>query len=165
MSKTVILNHSEIANKIRRIAYQIYEVNANEDEIIMAGIEKKGYELAQRIAVILENISEINVTLCSVKVNKKSPLEPVVATLNNSEYKNKSVVLVDDVLHSGSTLMYGVLHFLQVPLKQLKTVVLVDRNHKKFPIKVDFKGISLSTSLQDSVDVVFSDKKDYAYLE
>jgi len=165
MSKTVILNHTEIANKIRRIAYQVYEVNANEKEIIIAGIEKKGYELAQRIAVILEDISKIKVSLCSVKVNKKSPLEPVVSTLNSSDYKNKSIVLVDDVLNSGTTLMYGVLHFLKVPLKQLKTVVLVDRNHKKYPIKVDFKGISLSTSLQDSVDVVFSKKEDYAYLE
>lgn len=165
MSKTIILNHSEIVNKIRRIAYQVYEVNANENEIIIAGIERKGYELAQRIAVVLESISGIKVTLCSVRVNKKSPLEPVVATLDKAEYKNKSVVLVDDVLQTGSTLMYGVLHFLQVPLKQLKTVVLVDRNHKKFPIKVDFKGISLSTSLQDSVDVVFSDTNDYAYLQ
>ena len=165
MSKTVILNHTEIANKIRRIAYQIHEVNANEKEIIIAGIEKKGFKLAQRIAIILEDISKIKVSLCSIKVNKKSPLEPVVSTLNSSDYKNKSIILVDDVLNSGTTLMYGVLHFLKVPLKQLKTVVLVDRNHKKYPIKVDFKGISLSTSLQDTVDVVFSKDKDYAYLE
>jgi len=165
MSKTVILNHTEIANKIRRIAYQVYEVNANEKEIIIAGIEKKGFELAKRITTVLEDISTIKVSLCSVKVNKKSPLEPVVSSLKSSDYKNKSIVLVDDVLNSGTTLMYGVLHFLEVPLKQLKTVVLVDRNHKKYPIKVDFKGISLSTSLQDSVDVVFSKKKDYAYLE
>ncbi len=85
--------------------------------------------------------------------------------MESSVYRNKSVILVDDVLNSGTTMMYGVRHFLNVPLKQLKTVVLVDRNHKKYPIKVDFKGISLSTSIQDLVKVVFSKNGDYAYLE
>lgn len=165
MSKTVILNHTEIASRIRRIAYQIYEVNANEKEVIIAGIESKGYVLAERIAKVLEEIAAIKVILCSLKVNKKTPLDPIISSLESNSYQNKSVVLVDDVLNSGSTLIYGVKFFLEVPLKRLKTVVLVDRNHKKFPIKVDFKGISLSTSLQDSVDVVFSKKEDYAYLE
>ncbi len=72
--------------------------------------------------------------------------------------------MVDDVLNGGTTLMYAVRHFLAVPLKQLKTVVMVDRNHKKYPIKVDFKGLSLSTSLQDHIEMSFSDDGDQAYL-
>jgi len=165
MSKTHILQHTAIANKIRRIAYQIYEINANENEVIIAGIESKGYIMAERIAKELNTISDLNVQLCKVKVNKKSPLEPITTSLESSVYENKSVVLIDDVLNSGSTLMYAVRYFLNVPLKQLKTAVLVDRNHKKYPIKVDFKGISLSTSIQDNVKVVFSEKEDSAYLE
>ena len=165
MSKTIILNQEDISNRIRRIAYQIYEVNASIDEIVIAGIEKRGFELAERIAEILKSISDIKVELCSVKVNKKQALEPVISSMESSAYRNKSVILVDDVLNSGTTMMYGVRHFLNVPLKQLKTVVLVDRNHKKYPIKVDFKGISLSTSIQDLVKVVFSKNGDYAYLE
>ena len=165
MAKTIILNHTDIANRIRRIAYQIYEVNADESEVIIAGIETKGYTLAERITEVLESISPIKVSLCSLKINKKSPLDSVKSSLESEQYTNKSIVLVDDVLKSGSTLMYGVRHFLNVPVKQLKTAVLVDRNHKKYPIKVDFKGISLSTSLQDTVKVVFSDKGDIAYLE
>jgi pyrimidine operon attenuation protein/uracil phosphoribosyltransferase len=66
------------------------------------------------------------------------------------------VILIDDVLNTGSTLMFAAKHFLDVPLKQFKTAVLVDRNHKKYPIKVDFKGISLSTSLNESVKVDFN---------
>jgi pyrimidine operon attenuation protein/uracil phosphoribosyltransferase len=81
------------------------------------------------------------------------------------EYKNKSVLLVDDVLHSGTTLIYGVKHFLDVPLKQFKTAVLVDRNHKKYPVKADFKGISLSTSISENVEVIFEKNKDRAVLE
>lgn len=165
MSRTVILKHTAIADKIRRIAYQIYEVNANEKEIIIAGIEKKGYVLAERIAKELKTISKLKVQLCNVKINKREPLEAIQASLDSAVYSNQSVILVDDVLNSGSTLMYGVRYFLNVPLKQLKTAVLVDRNHKKYPIKVDFKGISLSTSIQDNVKVVFSEKGDYAYLE
>ena len=79
-------------------------------------------------------------------------------------YENKGLVLVDDVLNSGTTLIYGVKHFLDVPLKKLKTAVLVDRNHKKYPVKADFKGISLSTSLLEHVQVVFEANESYAYL-
>ena len=165
MSKTIILKHTEIANKIRRIAYQIYEMNANEKEIIIAGIENNGFILAQRISKILTTISGIKVKIYSLQVAKKTPLQPIISTLTASDYKNKSVVIVDDVLNSGTTLIYAVKFFLEEPLKQLKTVVLVDRNHKKYPIKVDFKGISLSTSLQDRVEVIFSEKEDYAYIE
>jgi len=166
MAKTIILNHDDITNKIRRIAFQIFENNANEKEIILAGIEKKGFVLANKIAIVLQKISPLKVQLCSVQINKKSPLELISTSLNPNDYQNKSIVLVDDVLNSGTTLMYGVRHFLNVPLKQFKTAVLVDRNHKKYPIKVDFKGISLSTSLQDNVKVVFSDKNgNQAFLE
>ena len=78
---------------------------------------------------------------------------------------NKSVVLVDDVLHSGTTLIYAIKHFLDVPLKKFKTAVLVNRNHKKYPVKADFKGISLSTSIKEHVVVDFKDDEITAYLE
>jgi pyrimidine operon attenuation protein/uracil phosphoribosyltransferase len=74
-------------------------------------------------------------------------------------------VLIDDVLNSGTTLIYGVRHFLDVPLKKFKTAVLVDRNHKQYPVKADFKGLSLSTSLRENVQVVLDEKEQYAFLE
>ena len=79
-------------------------------------------------------------------------------------YQNKSIVLVDDVLNSGSTLIYGIKYFLDVPLKQFKTAVLVNRNHKKYPVKADFKGISLSTSIKEHVEVEFNGSHSYAKL-
>ena len=81
------------------------------------------------------------------------------------DYKNKSVVIVDDVLHSGATLIYGIKHFLEVPLKKIHTAVLVDRNHKMYPVKADFKGISLSTSINENVAVIFEKNNYYAILE
>lgn len=148
-----ILTHDEINHKIRRIAYQIYECNVNEDEVILAGISNNGYILAKKIKTALKKISDINPVLCKVIIDKKNPLNPVETSIPASEYQNKSVILVDDVLNSGTTLIYSVKHFLDVPLKQFKTAVLVNRNHKKYPVKADFKGISLSTSLHEHVEV------------
>lgn len=155
-----ILNQEQIKHKIRRIAYQIYESNIAESEIIIAGIAKNGYELAIKLEKELNDISPIKTVLCKVEIDKKNPLGAIKTSLSPEEYQDKSIILVDDVLNSGTTLIYGVRHFLEVPLKQFKTAVLVDRNHKKYPVKADFKGISLSTSLSETVKVIFEKNKD-----
>ena len=165
MSRSIILNDRQIQDKIRRIAYQIYESNTQEKEIILAGIQQNGYVLAERIANVLSDISPIEVRLCEVEINKKKPREEISTSLEPAAYKNKSLILVDDVLNSGTTLIYAARHFLDVPLKRFKTVVLVNRNHKKYPIKADFKGISLSTSMQEHINVEFREKDSVAYLE
>ena len=159
-AKHSILDQQQIKHKIRRIAYQIYESNVEETEIIIAGIAKNGYILAQKLEKELKDISPLQTILCEVKVDKKQPLKAIKTSLKPEEYQNKSIVLVDDVLNSGTTLIYGVRHFLEVPLKQFKTAVLVDRNHKKYPIKADFKGLSLSTSLSEMVTVHFEKDKE-----
>ncbi|WP_027127164.1 phosphoribosyltransferase family protein [Gelidibacter mesophilus] len=163
-TKQIILNHTEINHKIRRIAYQIYENNVNESEVILAGIDANGYILAKKLKSNLDKISDLKSVLCKVIIDKKNPLHPITTSIDASDYSNKSIVLIDDVLNSGSTLIYGVKYFLDVPLKQFKTAVLVNRNHKKFPIKADFKGISLSTSLHEHVEVVLTGKEFEAFL-
>lgn len=163
-SKQIILTHHEIEHKIKRIAYQIYESNVKEHELILAGIDGNGFLLAEKLHSVLNEISEIDVTICKVEINKKNPRLPIITSLSEADYSNKSLVLVDDVLNSGKTLIYGVKHFLNVPLKQFKTAVLVNRNHKSFPIKADFKGISLSTSLNEHVEVVLDSNQYEAYL-
>ena len=113
----------------------------------------------------MNTISTIKVSLCEVQINKQNPELAIKTSLTKEEYTNKGLVLVDDVLNSGTTLIYAVRHFLDVPLKKFKTAVLVDRNHKKYPVKADFKGISLSTSSLEHVQVVFDENGDsYAYL-
>jgi pyrimidine operon attenuation protein/uracil phosphoribosyltransferase len=164
MSQNTILNHQEIKHKITRIAYQIYETFVDEEEIVIGGIASNGFVFANKIATELEKISSLKVVLCEVYINKQNVNAPITTSLSIDQYQNKGLVLVDDVLNSGTTLIYGVKHFLEVPLKKLKTAVLIDRNHKKYPVKADFKGISLSTSLQEHVQVVFEEKGDYAYL-
>jgi len=160
-----ILNHNEINHKIRRIAFQIYESNVNEKEVILAGIESNGYILAKKLKTVLQKISDINPVLCKVIIDKKNPGKEIKTSISAEEYSNKSLVLIDDVLNSGTTLIYGVKHFLDVPLKQFKTAVLVNRNHKKYPVKADFKGISLSTSLHEHVEVILEGKNFEVFLE
>lgn len=160
-----ILTHLQIQHTIQRIAYQIYEANVSEKEIVIAGIDGGGLNFAKKIQTVLKEITEAEITLCKVFMDKGDPLKSGVQTsVSEEEYTNKSVVLVDDVLNSGTTLIYGVHHFLKTPLKQLKTAVLVNRNHKKYPVKADYKGVSLSTSLQEHVHVKFQAKNDIVYL-
>jgi pyrimidine operon attenuation protein/uracil phosphoribosyltransferase len=165
LTKNTILSHKEIEHKIKRIAYQIYECNADESEIVIAGIESNGFILAKKIKQNLDKISGIESILCKVTIDKKEPTRPIKTSISKVDYTNKSIVLIDDVLNSGSTLIYGIKHFLDVPLKQFKTAVLVNRNHKKFPVKADFKGISLSTSLFEHVHVNLSKQPYEAYLD
>ncbi len=159
----IILTRQEIEHKIKRIAYQVYETFSDEKEVVIAGIASNGYIFAEKLAAELTKISDLKVTLCEVRINKQQPLEKVETSLPSDAYANKCLVLADDVLNSGTTLIYGVKHFLDVPLKKFKTAVLVDRNHKQYPVKADFKGLSLSTSLQEHIQVVFGDEE-YACL-
>jgi pyrimidine operon attenuation protein / uracil phosphoribosyltransferase len=160
----VILNKQQIEYKIRRIAYQIYETFADETEVVLAGIASNGFVFAKMIAAELGSISDLTIILCEVTINKQQPLEPVRTSLTVSEYTNKSLVLIDDVLNSGTTLIYGVKHFLDVPLKKFKTAVLVDRNHKQYPVKADFKGLSLSTSMKEHIQVELEGAAPFAAL-
>lgn len=165
MNKSIILNHKEITHKTRRIAFQVLENNYDAKEIILAGVNGNGFIFSKLLKKNLEEISDIKITLCELTLDKKNPLTPCTTSLSTDEYKNKNVVLIDDVLSSGKTLIYGVKHFLDVPLACFKTAVLVNRNHKEYPVKADFKGISLSTSLQEHIEVDFSNLEDtIAYL-
>ena len=164
MDKNKILDYHLVKKKIRRISLQIIESNSIDDEIIIAGIENNGYLIAKKIYNEIKKISDKTIQLCSIKIDKKNPRKEITVSLVEEQYENKSVVIVDDVLNSGSTLMYAVKYFLDTKLKKLKTAVLVDRNHKKYPIKADYKGLSLSTSIQNHVEVSIDDNEINAFL-
>ncbi len=158
MNKTVVLTNDQMKQKLQRMAWEIYEQNHSEDSIIVAGIAKRGFVLAEEIAKTLANISLIKVKLVSVNLDKDNPLDTPIQ-VDKVDFTNQTVVLVDDVLKSGKTLMYGAQYFMQKPLKKLTTAVLIDRNYKHYPIKVDVVGLSLSTTMQEHVSVELGKKK------
>lgn len=165
MSKTLILNSKQIEQKINRIAYEIYENNYDEKEIIIAGISDNGYILAKRIAGVLEKISPIKHKMIDIKINKENPIAAEIQiALSNKDLKNKVIILIDDVLNSGKTLIFGAKPFLSASVKRLTTVVLVDRGHNRYPIKADFVGLSLSTTLQEHITVELKKGKEAVYL-
>ncbi len=154
----MILDNIQLVQKIDRIAWQIYEDSAGEKEIILAGILSNGYAVAEKIAVSLKKIAALDVQLVTIKINKHSHHdEEVLISVSAAELKNKIVIVVDDVLNSGKTMMYSLRPFLSADLKKLRTVVLVDRNHKRYPISADFAGLTLATTLQEHVSVVLNE--------
>jgi pyrimidine operon attenuation protein/uracil phosphoribosyltransferase len=163
--KNIILNQNKIKKIVRRLAYQILESNINSTEIILIGIHQKGYNLSKIIFEELKAITKIKTELFFVKINKKSPLKNIVFECEKEYLKNKSIVLIDDVLNTGKTLIYCTKSLLDVELNSFKTVVLIDRNHKKFPIKVDYKGISVSTSIADHIELIFEKNNIHALIK
>jgi pyrimidine operon attenuation protein/uracil phosphoribosyltransferase len=159
-----IRDKTAILYSIKRIAYQIYENNETEKELILAGIEKNGFLFAEKICKDIQLISSIKIILIKLSINKKAPLEKINSSLELINCKNKSILVLDDVLNTGSTLIHAVKFLLQVPVNKIQTAVLVNRNHKKFPIKADFKGISLSTSMKEHIHVVLEGKNQGVFL-
>ena len=164
-TQTPVLDKKQIGQKINRIAWQIYEDNFSEKEIIIAGIAKTGFLLAQRIGAVLEKISPLKIKLVKIILDKDNPLTCTVEPqLSAKELKGKTLVLVDDVLNSGMTLTYSLCPFLDADVKKIRTVILVDRNHKRFPIGADFTGISLATTMQEHVTVSLEGDEDSVVL-
>lgn len=166
MSKVKILNTIQIRQKLSRLAFEVYENNFSEKELLVVGIEGNGYKVAKHLSDRLASISPLKITLGKIKLNKEKPWEgePVV-DFKEKDFVNKTVILVDDVLNSGKTLMYAVKLFLDKPVKKINTVILVDRSHTRFPVKADFVGLTLSTTLQEHIEADFSKKeKEAVYL-
>jgi pyrimidine operon attenuation protein/uracil phosphoribosyltransferase len=163
--KTLILNNQQIQQKINRMAYEIYESNYDAKKLVLAGIADRGYTLATKLKKALNEICAIEIELLEVFVTRENPIEEKTKTqLNTSNLSNNIIIVVDDVLNSGKTLIYGVKHFLSMPIKKISTVVLVDRNHKRFPIQADYVGLSLATTMQEHINVEFEEGNDSVFL-
>ncbi|WP_460634702.1 phosphoribosyltransferase family protein [Larkinella harenae] len=157
---TQILTRVQVEQKIRRIAFEIYENNFEESEVILAGVSGEGYVLAGCLADVLRQIAPLEIKVMEINLDKTIKQQPPIH-LNAEEtvFTNKSVVVVDDVLNSGRTLAFALQPFLNVPLISLKVAVIVDRDHKRYPIAADYIGYKLSTTLTEHVEVILSDEE------
>jgi len=164
--KILILDKTQIQQKITRMAYQIWEDNLEESTIVVAGIAESGYILAERLKKEIESISGIEVMLMKIELDKFISHLQAETDIQINECANKVVILVDDVLNSGRTLAYGLGVFLDIPLKKLRTAVLVNRSHRIFPVTPDFTGLELATVIKEHVDVLLNSnqEEDAVYL-
>ncbi len=166
MKKVQILDSAEIQQKTTRIAYQIVEDNYDESELVLIGIKPNGFEYAQQLKKEIEAIDSIKVTLVELSLNKQKPLEEEIKLeLGKKSLDNKTVIIVDDVANTGKTLYYALKPVMEFSPKKVQAAVLVDRQHKLFPVSPDFVGLSLSTTMQEHIRVEFGTKgKNSAYL-
>ena len=163
--KIKILDFKQLKQKIKRLSWQVYENNINEKNIVVVGISNRGSILAKELIKEIEKISDINVTFGRIDLDKKNPYDKTAnIDLLENDYKNKVVILCDDVLNSGKTLIYSSKIFLSTPLKKLSTAVLVNRDHNLYPIKSDYVGVSLSTTLKEYVNVDLTSTNKGVYL-
>ena len=159
MIKHQILDCQQTLQKIRRIAFEIYEQNFEETQIVLAGIAGQGHVLAERLAAELKSISAIEVILLKIDLDKTQPYRSQQThNFDKSAYVNKTVVVVDDVLNTGRTMVFGLLPFVEVPVKRLQVAVMVNRGHHCYPVSADYIGYALSTTLNEHVAVVLSDE-------
>lgn len=164
--KTLILSNKQVSQRLNRLAWQIYEHCSHEQEIILAGIGRNGYTLAARIGKLVESISPLKAKVTHVDLNKDAPLEhPIKVEVSAEECRDKTVLVIDDVSNSGKTLMYGVKPFLEYPVRSILTLVLVDRDHNRYPVKTNFVGLSLATTLQEHISVVLDANGDSVTLD
>ncbi|MCB0790264.1 MAG: phosphoribosyltransferase [Flavobacteriales bacterium] len=153
-SPTIILDHEQVRRKLERIAHQLHEEHFAEKGIVMVGVAKRGAKLAERLAGMLTGIAELKVELLTITLDKDDPhAAPVRLNASLDRLDGQVVVLVDDVLMSGRTLMHAAAFLVGAKPKRVTTVVLVDRRHRTFPIRADIVGLTLSTNLQEHISV------------
>ena len=158
MSAKQVLDGPALLQKIRRIAFQIYENNFEETEIVIAGIVGEGFAFAELLCEEIKSISKIKAIPVKIDLNKEQPYErPVKFEGGTDALENKVIIVVDDVLNTGRTFSYSLAPFLSMHVKRIQVAVIVDRNYKRFPISADYKGYELSTTLSEHVQVILSD--------
>ena len=163
--RTEILNARQVNQKITRIAHEIYERHYKSKSLVIVGIKNNGALMAARISQILKDISDLDIITIELSIDKKKVVEQISLSNDDVSLKNKSVIVVDDVINSGRTLIYAVKHLLDTEPKSLGTVALIDRIHRRFPLGADYVGMTLSTTLKEHVEVDLAKGKEGVYLE
>ena len=158
--KNLLLYDEQVRQKIRRMAFEIYENNFEEERIILAGLDPMGYRLAELLQQNLQEVSPLEVLLIRVKLDKTAPLQSAVELDKDvASLAKQVVVIVDDVFNTGRTLAYSFKPFLEIPVKKLQVAVLVDRGHHSFPVQPDYVGYSLSTTINEHIEVNLMDEE------
>jgi pyrimidine operon attenuation protein/uracil phosphoribosyltransferase len=165
VTENLILNKKQLHQKIRRIAHQIAERNFKEKKLVIAGIPTTGFEIAKILVRELKKIRSNEIVLAKIDIDKANPAKSEVRVdIDSNSLKNACLIIVDDVLNTGRTFVYSMKPFLDVDLKKIETVAMVNRAHRFFPVTADYTGYEMATTLKDHVKVVISKEDTGVYL-
>jgi pyrimidine operon attenuation protein/uracil phosphoribosyltransferase len=146
-----ILSAEDIARKIRRMAFEVAERNADCDSLVIAGVAGNGVVVANAVIKELQQIIQCPIEFLTISINKDTPLETSLD--KEIDFDDRTIIVVDDVANSGRILLYALKHFLLYQPKSIQTLVLIERSHKLFPIQTDYVGLSIATTLQEHITV------------
>ena len=158
------MSAKEVNQKITRIAHEIHERHYKSLSLVVVGIKEGGSKLASRLVDILKEVSDLEITFVELQLDKKKPSQPPTIESEIAIAQNQRVIVVDDVINSGRTLIYAVKHVLDSQPESVGTVALIDRIHRQFPLGADYVGMRLSTTLKEHVEVELEPKKEGVYL-
>lgn len=159
-SFNTILNHKQISHKLTRLAWQVFENNMDESVIWIAGIDHRGAYIAKRIADELAKISNQSIQMMHVQLDPVSLQANYSSNASMDNLKNETIVLVDDVLNTGKTMMMAMMPLLSKNVRKIQVAVLASRSHRMYPVRADFVGISMATTLQEHLNFDNSDEAD-----
>lgn len=164
-----ILDASDVEAKILRMAFEIYELHYGLDSFVMIGIDDRGGFLAEKLKNDITRISPLHVEFIHAHIDRQEgdPLIGIDLEIESLEaLAGKQVLVVDDVLYSGQTLLNVVSILLQARPASIRTAVLIDRGHRTVPVAADVVGMQLATTIQQHVQVILDENegKAEAYL-
>ena len=149
--KKYILSKEVAEKKLRRMPFEILENNIDEKEIILAGIRESGSVVAKVIQQMLGEIASIKTEFITITLDKKEPTN--VSLSKSFDFNKKVIIVIDDVSNSGKTLLYALKPFIAFHPKKIQTLVLVERTHTSFPVRPDYVGLSIATTIQEHIFV------------
>lgn len=150
--RNYILDKNAAARKLHRMALELAEqLNGDLTPVMILGIRNSGMVIAEQVAGYLGKYVSNEIHTASVSLDKSKPEEVELST--RADLNGMHIVITDDVTNSGKTLLYALKPLLQFHPKTIKTLVLVERMHKLFPVKPDFVGLSIATTIQDHIQV------------
>lgn len=161
--KTKLLDEAAIKRAIKRISHEIIERNKGTEDLILVGIKTRGMPLAKRIEKNIEEIEgvtiptgELDISLYRDDLSNKDTVDEATVNMTNIQHdiKGKNVILIDDVLFTGRTVRAAMDAIIDLGRpKTIQLAVLVDRGHRELPIRADYVGKNIPTSIKEVIKV------------
>ena len=162
-SRSLILNNNQVRKKLDRMAYEVLENFSSTKKVVVVGVAARGFKLAKILFERLSALDDQKFSLIELVLAKD--MDSMVLKPDDGIPKNASILLVDDVLNTGKTLMYAAGELIKLHPKALKSLVMVNRRHRQFPIRADIVGLTLSTTLKEHIEIDFKGGDARVYLK